>query len=553
MSANIPLLKISGLAPPFSGDVRSLVHPRIKGSTVRSYLISKGLPVLAPVDSADPDLVRNWIKALPSGYLDASRGFTSSAMVFSVDVFAAYRNMDASVPWSAVSLKDVRDAIKMLAADLSLANSLTDLTAYASVPNAQRAWSYMLLRIILDDLHGDNPDAIHAPAIGADYPDLVVKPASFGEWVLAMARRAAPWAFGYVTGGGTNPGDNDVDPVRRHGLDDADKGSGKGGGRKPGGDENPRSSKKRRRRRHSSSSTTDSESDSEDEDDDLTFEGCRKGFTDSQAQLAVLGLNSRARVSGADAIVNLTKQFQVIRSVRDIDEFVGKFVELSRHVQIDLTGNSTVELAALDIFRGVEDDLGARPTTENVNSSLLGTLESILDRAEESKAIRFHGVRIFKALRTAVRGAIKRIDRFSKNASKESNLDRLRGRNSSTGFINLTPREQALKDSFQAELTGIKKLVKSGQSRQPRDKGNGSSEGTRNPKSATAHPMGTLIAAVVKKKEMTDQEAKKVALELAGSTCISCRGVRQRGVCAAHCGGSTVHADILKALATKSL
>jgi len=65
MSANIPLLKISGLAPPFSGDVRSLVHPRIKGSTVRSHLVSKGLPVLAPADSADPDLVRNWIKALP--------------------------------------------------------------------------------------------------------------------------------------------------------------------------------------------------------------------------------------------------------------------------------------------------------------------------------------------------------------------------------------------------------------------------------------------------------------------------------------------------------
>ena len=550
MSANIPLLKIAGLAPPFSGDVRSLVRPRITNRTVRAYLVSKGLPVLAPADSADPDLVRNWIKALPSCYLDASRGFTSSAMVFGVDVFAAYKNMDASVPWSAISLRDVRDAIKMLAADLVVTNSLTDLVAYASVPNAQRVWSYMLLRIILDDLHGDNPDAIHAPAIGADYPALAVQPTSFGEWVVAMARRASPWAFALIAP--PPPADDDVvDPGRKDGPGDADKSNDKGGSKKRGGDEVRRVHKKRRRRRHSSSSASDSDSDSEGEDDDLSYMGSRPGFSASQAQLAVLGLNSRAKVAGADAIVNLTEQFGVIRSVRDIDEFVTKLVELSGYVQIDLTGNPTVELAALDVFRGIEDDLGARPTAENVNGSLLGTLESIVDRAGESTAIRFRGVRIFKALKTAARGAIKRIDRFSKNASKESNLDRLRGRSASGGFINLTPREQAFKDSLQAELSGIKKLGKSGQARQPRDKGKGS-EGTRT-KPTAGHPMGTLIAAIVKKKEMTDAEAKKVAVKLAGFNCISCKGVRKEGVCAANCGGSTVHADILKALAATSL
>ena len=552
MSANIPLLKIAGLAPPFSGDVRSLVSPRIQNSTVRDYLVSKGLPVLAPADSADPDLVRNWIKALPSSYLDASRGFTSSAMVFSVDVFAAYENMDASVPWSAVSLRDVRDAIKMLAADLIVTNSLTDLVAYASVPNAQRAWSYMLLRVILDDLHGDNPDAIHAPAIGAGYPALAVKPASFGEWVVAMARRATPWAFGLAAGGGANPEGAAIDPGRKDGPDDTDKSSDKGGGKKRSGDKGGRTHKKRRRRRHSSSSSSDSESDSEDEDGDLHYKGSRPAFSASQAQLAVLGLNSRARVAGADAVVNLTEQFQVIRSVRDIDEFVTKLVELSGYVQIDLTGNPTVELAALDVFRGVEDDLGARPTAENVNGSSLGTLEGIMDRAGESTAIRFRGVRIFKVLKTAVRGAIKRIDRFSKNASKESNLDRLRGRNPSDGFINLTPREQAFKDSFKAELSGIKKLVKSGQGRQPKDKGKGS-EGTRNTKPTAGHPMGTLIAAIIKKKEMTDEAAKAVAVKLAGFKCISCKGIRLKGVCAANCGGSAVHADILKELAATSL
>ena len=311
--------------------------------------------------------------------------------------------MDASVPWSAVSLRDVRNAIKMLGSDLAVTNSLTDLIAYASVPNAQRVWSYMLLRIILDDLHGDNPDAVNAPAVGADCPTLAVKPASFGEWVVAMARRAAPWAFGLAVNpsGARGPTSSDINPARQRGLGDAGRGvvgPTLSAETDDDGNARPRKKRRRHRRRHHSSSSTDSESDSEEEEDEVRCTGGSQGFSNSQAQLAVLGLNSRARVAGADAIVNLTKQFQVMRSVRDIDEFVSKFVELSKHVQIDLAGSATVELAALDIFRGVEDDLGARPTEANVNGSLLSTLESISDRAEDSTAVRFKGVRIFKDL-----------------------------------------------------------------------------------------------------------------------------------------------------------
>ena len=172
MSADIPLLRISGLAPPISGDVKGLVLPRIEDETVRSFLIAKGLPALGPSDSSDPDLVRNFLKALPSAYTDAARGFTSSTMVFVADVFKGFKDMHPSATWSGASLRDVRDALKALAADLKATDSLVDLDVYAQAPDSQKEWSFFLLRVILDDLHGDNPDAIHAPAMGADYAAL---------------------------------------------------------------------------------------------------------------------------------------------------------------------------------------------------------------------------------------------------------------------------------------------------------------------------------------------------------------------------------------------
>ena len=537
MSSDIPLLRISGLAPPFSGDVKGLVLPRIKNKTVRSFLIAKGLPTLGPSDSSDPDLVRNFLKALPSVYTDAARGFTSSTMVFVADVFKGFKDMHPSATWSGASLRDVRDALKALAADLKATNSLMDLDTYAQVPDSQKEWSFMLLRVILDDLHGDNPDAIHAPAMGADYGALPTGPRiSFGARVVAMAKRVSPWAFA-VDG---DRGDQQQAPPAPA-----------GGGDKPPAQKRKRresSRKKKRRRRDStdssgsSSSSSGSGSDS-DEPKESEIPGVR-AITDSQAQLAVLGLSSRSRVSGTDAITSLVKAVGAVAHVRDITEFVAKYVQLSEYVEIDLDGQPRAELASVGVFRSVERHLGAKPTVANINDSLLGVLEAIHDCADESKNIRSAGgARIFLMLRSASTTATRRIKRFSKNASQQSNLGRLRGLGTSAAHLDLSPREQALTDSLEGKIAKLEKLIKANRP------GSGGGSAQRD----SPHPMTILMDEVIKKKDMSRDEANKIARDLAGVLCISCKGPRKDNRCTANCGGGKVHSDLLAALAAKSL
>ena len=470
-------------------------------------------------------------------------------MVFVADVFKGFKDMHPSATWSGASLRDVRDALKALAADLKATNSLMDLDAYAQVPDSQKEWSFMLLRVILDDLHGDNPDAIHAPAMGADYTALPAGPRiSFGARVLAMAKRASPWAFAVDGSRGiqqqTPPGD---------GVNPNSPPTG-GGGLLPSAPSKKRSRrkgdrKKKRRRRDSTdssgspSSSSGSSSDSDEDPKEVEIPGLR-AITDSQAQLAVLGLSSRTRVSGADAITSLVKAVGAVAHVRDITEFVAKYIQLAEYVEIDLDGQPRAELAALGVFRSVERHLGAKPTVANINDSLLGVLEAIHDCADESKNIRSAGgARIFLMLRAASTTAIRRIKRFSKNASQQSNLGRLRGIGTSAAHLDLSPREQALTDSFEGKIARLEKLIKA----------NRPSSGGGSAQRDSPHPMTILMDEVIKKKDMSRDEANKIARDLAGVLCISCKGPRKDNRCTANCGGGKVHSDLLAALAAKSL
>ena len=269
-----------------------------------------------------------------------------------------------------------------------------------------------------------------------------------------------------------------------------------------------------------------------------------RAITDSQAQLAVLGLSSRTRVSGADAITSLVKAVGAVAHVRDITEFMAKYIQLSEYVEIDLDGKPRAELASVGVFRSVERHLGAKPTVTNINDSLLGVLEAIHDCAEESKKIRSAGgARIFRMLRSVSKTAIHRIKRFSKNASQESNLGRLRGLGKSEAHLDLSPREQALNDSLAGKIAKLEKLIKA----------NGSGSGGGSGQRDSPHPMTILMDKVIKKKDMSRDEANKIARDLAGVLCISCKGPRKDNRCTANCGGGKVHSDLLAALAAKSL
>ena len=105
----------------------------------------------------------------------------------------------------------------------------------------------MLLRVILDDLHGDNADAVNAPAAGADYPVLAVRPASFPDWVVAYAKRASPHAFDLSPA--------DAGTKRKQATEEEPKRT-----KKPKKDSAAKAAKKKTRRvRHDSSSSESSD------------------------------------------------------------------------------------------------------------------------------------------------------------------------------------------------------------------------------------------------------------------------------------------------------
>ena len=154
MASTISLLRLDGLARSYMGDLRATVSPRIVNKTVRDFLSAKALPALSAEAATDPDSVRNWTKAIPAAHLDPARGFTASIMHFGRDIFGHFKDVSAAFPWKGASLRDVRDALKMLAVDLKATNALTDLEDYAAQDTIQRTAAFLLLRFILDDLHG---------------------------------------------------------------------------------------------------------------------------------------------------------------------------------------------------------------------------------------------------------------------------------------------------------------------------------------------------------------------------------------------------------------
>ena len=162
----------------------------------------------------------------------------------------------------------------------------------------------MLLRVILDDLHGDNADAVNAPAAGADYPVLPVRPASFPDWVVAHAKRASPHAFDLLPAdtGTKRKQATAEDPTRT---------------KKPKKDLEAKAARKKTRRvRHDSSSSESSESDAggsdSDSDSDVeeTDAGRRNGndrnCSTSAALLAYMKSTHVTRLGVVDCIVAIT-------------------------------------------------------------------------------------------------------------------------------------------------------------------------------------------------------------------------------------------------------
>ena len=189
----VPLLRSTGLAR-FSGDVRRAIGGRLS-KPIADYFADKNIPAIRPGATSNLGDVTTWLKAFPARYADPSGATTNSVMVLSEGIFSHLEDMSPSFPWQAASFVDCVNALKAIEAALSARNLLPGLAGFLAVPNAQRTFILMLLRILVDDLHGADPAASGPMTAGAPYPNLLPAPTSFDASVLAHARAACPWAF----------------------------------------------------------------------------------------------------------------------------------------------------------------------------------------------------------------------------------------------------------------------------------------------------------------------------------------------------------------------
>jgi len=534
--ATVPLLKVDGLARSFMGDLKSTVSPRILNKTVRDYLTAKGLPTLSVAGAADPDIVRNWIKAFPASYTDAARGFTASTMQFCRDIFSHFKDMSPAYPWRGVSVQMVRNALNVLAVDLKATNSLTDLADYAAQNRIQRPAAFMLLRVILDDLHGDNAEAQTVAAAGSDYPVLVGAPTTFHEAVLAYAKRAAPWAFDVPTGAASLSVQSGASSAKRAASP-------------LGSDEEIIDPPQRQRRSKTHSDHS------------------------SRALMAQLGLTSKTRLSGTNAVDVLVEACDSIEAVSDVDNFVTAFYTLSRHVSIR-TNKATdmsalrVELFASGLFQAVERQLGGPISESALNDNLLAVLRTVVSKAED--AAREQGViAAVRDLQLAAQEASDRIKIFATEASKQTNFDRLRN-SQGRGFIAWDAKDQALQAHVLEQFLALDRRGSARGYDRDRDRGRdrgadrdrgrdrgrdydrdhdrrrdrgGDRDRDRDKQS---HPLvDKLIRHLQGKKNMPRFKARQMAMDIADRRCLGCRAQMVRGDCADRCRKTEVHADML--------
>lgn len=543
---NFSRFRTTGLGDPFVGDLKLLVKPRMADATVSTYLARKNLPAIRPELTADPDAVANTIGAIPAAYFDASRGSTTSAMVACEDIFANFQDMDAAYPWAALSVRDARAILRDLAEALKATNSLTDLADYAAVEGAQRLWLFWLLRAILDDLHGSNPDAHIMLRRGRAYPALTTAADSFAATVMAHVSRVAPWI---LSNSSTDAGADQQHPPNEGSRrnpeqdDEADK---------PRKERKRKRKQRRRRSSYGDSSNSDtSGSDSSGSDSDSASDhdvgGNHRQSLSSAALVASLCLTKHARLDGKSAINVLTTSMKQMENVNDIESFVTTLTTVANSVTVDTgQGDTETELKATALFQAVERHLGGPVTADRLNDTLLSTIRVIIDKARKSR---------FKRLHKVAERARKRIKGFTQDASKETNLSKLRGC-AGRGFVELSLKEQQTTSAITDRLDRLDKALAQNTNGGGGGGGSGGGRGGGGGKPTPKRGKGLLpafIDLIVKKKEMSRNAARNIALDMAERKCIGCLAPVVKGRCTKDCNGSEVHATLVAKLAERTL
>ena len=493
------------------------------GRTVAQVLDSLGFPAgFSPTQAADEVAVSNFIEAMPASFVDQTRTKMSSTAAWAHGLLADSTPASRGIgifSLRGLSYTDITGALRKLAPLLALGNWATDLIEYVGeTGSATRAATFFLFRVIVVDTLLAANTAAAKPSLRA--PDAAVGNMSFADAVCATARKAVPQAFGdqpdTQSSSSSDSGESPEQERRRR-----------------------RKRKKRGRERHrgSESDSSDSDSGSSDEDDsDDEGVGAGQPTGDDQASIALLhelGVTNHTTIDGKQAAMALKRSMGAIHNVEDISLVVNVIVKVSQRHDINVDGNMKVEPRMAKVIRGIKKICGGEISVSSVDNALPTILRAITTACSgNGKKKR---PKIIKALRSAAKGANASLSALAKDATRQSNLARLRGKSGGNGFMQTTAREQALIDQIKGDLQGGGAQVKEYKKR----KQGGGERGLA----------GTWHELLLKK--MPDADKRQVWAETdkilgAARLCLGCKKKLQ-GRC--RCGSTSIHADWMAALA----
>ena len=214
-----------------------------------------------------------------------------------------------------------------------------------------------------------------------------------------------------------------------------------------------RRGRQRSRRGGSESDTSDSEERGSSDEDDTDGEmvGAGKSSGEDQASIALLhelGVNHHTTIDGKQAAMALKRSMEAIHNVEDISLVVSVIVKVSQRHDINLDGNMKVEPRMAKVVRSIKKTCGGDINEGSVDTALPTILRAITTACSGNGTKK--QPKVIKALRSAAKGASASLSALEKDASRQSNLARLRGK--AGGFMQTTAREQALIEHIQSEL-----------------------------------------------------------------------------------------------------
>ena len=502
-----------------------------------------GFPAgFSAADATDDLAVASFIDGMPDSFLDTSRAKMTSIQAWAHALYAvstpATRDI-GNFTLRGLSFLEVVGALRKLAPILAQGKWASDLIDYCGQIGSQnRVAAFFLFRVIVvDTLLAANVGAATPSLRGPDAP---VGDMPFEDVVCDMVRKAVPEIFG-----------RQIDETAHEVNASESEGEGReeAAERKRKRRDRKRRERERKRKRDVDGDGDPSASDESDESDGEAPGAVHVGAEPGRSQASIallhqLGVTTHTTIDGVSAASALQQAMGSMYNVDDTSRVVSVIVKVAQRHDIDIDGDMRVEPLMAKATRGIKKICGGDITEDSVDNALATILRTIAAECAKKKAKRGQQKpakrpKAAKALQRAAQQALASLSSLAKDATRQSNLARLRGK-STGGFMQTTDREQALIDQIKRETGGL--------SRNPREQKKRKEDRKGQSYSGIAGEWHELLQK--KKPSITKEEVWSVTDKILGDKrmCLGCKKkMAPRGRCG--CDSKYIHKDWMTALA----